>query len=241
MNCYYHAEAPAIAFCRTCGRAVCRECQRPENGTVFCPDHATVNVPPPGASSNPYYQPPAAGIAPHMNTQPWLAFALGWIPGVGAIYNGQYIKGLVHASIFGLIVSLLANNDSNNAAPLLGILLTAFLFYMPIEAFQTARKRQTGIPLDEWSSLTGAPSPGRIHGRNSAGPVILIVVGILFLLDTLDVIQFRNVGRFWPVLLIVAGAYMLYSRTTGGGSASYPAAPLGGSPSSSAEQEVRRD
>ena len=32
---------------------------------------------------------------------PGLAFALGFIPGVGAIYNGQYLKGLVHALIFG--------------------------------------------------------------------------------------------------------------------------------------------
>ena len=31
---------------------------------------------------------------------PGLAFFLGWIPGVGAIYNGQYAKGLVHAVAF---------------------------------------------------------------------------------------------------------------------------------------------
>ena len=38
---------------------------------------------------------------------------LGLIPGVGAIYNGQYAKGLVHAVVFGLLVSAIANGHGN--------------------------------------------------------------------------------------------------------------------------------
>lgn len=213
MNCYYHADASAVAFCRSCGRPVCQVCQRLEGGTVYCPDHAAVNAAAPGEAGNPYFQP--ANTTAAVQTAPWLAFALGWIPGVGAIYNGQYIKGLVHAVIFGLLVSLISSNGNENVAPFLGILLSAFLFYMPFEAFHTARKRQQGIPVDEWSSLAGTPSPSRVSRGNSAGPIILIGIGILFLLDTLDLIEFRHIGRFWPILLIAAGIYMLYSRTTG--------------------------
>jgi len=32
------------------------------------------------------------------------------------------------------------------------------------------------------------------------------------LLDTLHLVEFRDVARFWPVLLIIAGAFMLYNR-----------------------------
>ena len=32
---------------------------------------------------------------------PGLAFLLGFIPGVGAIYNGQYVKGLIHVVVLG--------------------------------------------------------------------------------------------------------------------------------------------
>lgn len=252
MNCYYHAESSAVAFCRSCGRPVCQVCQRLEGGTVFCPDHASINTAPPGGGAGiPYFQPAnAPGTVPRVQTTPWLAFALGWIPGVGAIYNGQYIKGLVHAVIFGLFVSLLSSSDTHGAEPFLGILLSAFLFYMPFEAFQTARNRQQGIPVDEWSGLSGPPSPVRVRRSNSAGPVILIGIGVLFLLDTLDVIEFRHVGRFWPVLLIVAGAYMLYSRTAGAraslpsdppappyGANPYPATPSG----PDYREDVRRD
>ena len=43
------------------------------------------------------------------DVSPGLAFVLGLIPGVGAIYNGQYAKGLVHVIIIGLIISMLSN------------------------------------------------------------------------------------------------------------------------------------
>jgi hypothetical protein len=32
MNCFYHAEAPNVAFCIHCGRALCNECIRNVKG-----------------------------------------------------------------------------------------------------------------------------------------------------------------------------------------------------------------
>ena len=218
MNCYYHAENQAVAFCRSCGHPVCDLCQRPAEGTVYCPEHAPVADT--GAfdaatgASNPYVQPGPLDAAA-VRTSPGLAFALGFIPGVGAIYNGQYLKGLIHAVIFGLLVSLLSSNETNSAAPFLGILLAAFMFYMPFEACHTAKRRRAGIPVDEWSSFAPVAAPGHVNRRGSIGPLILIGIGVLFLLDTLNLVDFRLLGRFWPVLLIVAGAYMLYNRTSG--------------------------
>ena len=42
------------------------------------------------------------------------------------------------------------------------------------------------------------------------------MLGVLFLLDTLRVIEFRDLARFWPVLLIIAGIVMLYNRLANG-------------------------
>src|SRR3954447_23049238 len=215
MNCYQHPEALATTYCRSCGRPLCEACQRPAEGTVFCPEHAPVasgyGQAGQGAfdPSNPYTGGTAALNNTGFRTSPGLAFALGFIPGVGAIYNGQYIKGLVHAVIFGVIVSLLSGNDDGSTAPFLGIVLAAFLFYMPFEAFHTAKKRQMGIAVDEWSSLI---SQDRFANRAPMGPIILISIGFLFLLNTLNLLEFRRIGRFWPVVLILIGAYMLYSR-----------------------------
>ena len=45
--------------------------------------------------------------------------------------------------------------------------------------------------------------------------IALIVLGILLLLHTLDLLDFEYVARYWPVLLIAAGAYLLYGRLAG--------------------------
>jgi TM2 domain-containing membrane protein YozV len=164
---------------------------------------------PQAAAPNPYFQTPPNPQG--VSTSPGLAFALGWIPGVGAIYNGQYVKGLVHAVIFGLLISLMNSVDNSAGEPLLAMMLVGFIFYMAFEAYHTARKRQMGIQVEEWSSLM---ANGRAGSRAPIGPILLILLGVLFLLDTLRVIEFRELARFWPVLLILVGAFMLYNRVT---------------------------
>jgi TM2 domain-containing membrane protein YozV len=230
MNCYVHTDIPATAYCRTCGRALCVNCQRPANGTVFCPEHAPAAAyaspadpyaSATAAASNPYIQPGPAVTLP-VQTSPGLAFLLGLIPGVGAIYNGQYMKGLVHAVIFGFFMSFANAADNTAGQPILAMLAVAFYLYMPFEAYHTARKRQLGIPVDEWSSLI---AQNRFSEKTPVGPIVLILLGVFFLLDSLHLISFHAIGRFWPVILIVAGAGMLYSRLSPGGAGTVGAAP----------------
>ena len=91
---------------------------------MFCQDHVPVPFSE-GAQAasanpaNPYAQPQSTYAAAPVQTSPPLAFLLGLIPGVGAIYNGQYIKGLVHAVIFGVIISLITGSDEGSAIPFL--------------------------------------------------------------------------------------------------------------------------
>lgn len=231
MNCYQHPEASAVAFCRNCGRALCTACQFPAEGTVFCYDHVpapATATPPPAAypvpttfgpeslygttvtspATNPYTS-PIPPPASEIRTSPGLAFLLGLIPGVGAIYNGQYVKGLMHAVVFGLLASMSGNVHHGVGATFFGVLAAAFYFYMPFEAYHTARKRQLGITVDEWSSLLVTNRSGN---RSAVGPALLIGLGILFLLDSLNVLPLDEMVRFWPLLLIAVGVIMLYLR-----------------------------
>lgn len=214
MNCYQHPDIAAAAYCRACGRALCANCQRFSEGTVFCPEHAPLTygnsapgAQPSDATQNPYFE----GVRP-VQTSPGLAFLLGLIPGVGAIYNGQYLKGFIHVAVLGVLISIVQNSHfSGNAAlvPFFGLLIAAWIFYMPFEAYHTARKRQAGIPVDEWSSLLPRGSSG---GRLPVGPIVLIGVGVLFLLDNLGLLPIGEILRFWPLILIGIGVYSLYSR-----------------------------
>ena len=139
---------------------------------------------------------------------PGVAAFLGFIPGVGAIYNGQYAKGLVHAVIFGLIISIMSHSGGEGE-PMLAFLLVAWVFYMIFEAYHTARKRMLGEPVDEFSSLVNMRPAGRGF---PTGAVALIVLGVVLLLNTLDILDFRYIARYWPVVLILAGVYMLWAR-----------------------------
>ncbi len=222
MNCQNHPEVPAAAYCRTCGKPVCEECRRDAYGTVFCAEHAPAPSappeapgmapgPPPGAPGT-FVPPPPAAAPPgyvYADVSPGLALFLGMIPGVGAIYNGQYAKGLVHAVIWGILMSICNSRAAHGLEPVFCMLLFAWWAYMAFEAYHTALKRRKGEPVDEYSSLVD------LRGRPSNVPVAaiaLIVLGILMLLHTLDLLDFEYVARFWPVLLIAAGAYLLYGR-----------------------------
>ncbi len=166
------------------------------------------------APESPYTSPYTAAIPPpviHHDVSPGLAFILGLIPGVGAIYNGQYAKGLVHVIIIGLTISILSNDAARGFEPLLGLLLAGFWFYMAFEAYHTARRRQQGLVVDEFSSLF----PMRGTDKFPVAPILLIVLGVIFLLNNLDLFQVERVIRYWPVLLIALGVYMLYLRVSG--------------------------
>ncbi len=200
---------PVTGYCRTCGRGLTDLTKRAALGTVYCEEHfPSVNVPPPVDSPSPYAQasPTVASGAPV------LAFILGFIPGVGAIFNGQYAKGFVHVVIFGLLVSILESGEFNGGmAPLFGITLGAFVFYQAFEAYHTAKAKAAGITVDEFSSIV----PVRSRSGLPVAPILLILAGVLFLMANLGYLHVAQVIRFWPVLLIVLGAWMLGSRLRG--------------------------
>jgi hypothetical protein len=215
MNCEYHPDVAATAYCRTCGKPVCNQCRRDAYGTVYCLEHAPAPAPPAGPP--PAYAPPpdtrmASAPPPgyvYPDISPGLALFLGFIPGVGAIYNGQYAKGLVHAVVFGIICSIL-DSGAGGLEPVFGIGLAAWIFYMAFEAYHTAQKRRRGEPVDEYSSLINLRG-ARAHEIPVAG-IALIVLGVLLLLHTLRLLDFEYLARYWPVLLIAAGAYLLWLR-----------------------------
>src|SRR5437870_2694785 len=144
MNCTYHADVPNVAFCIRCGHALCNDCVRNVRGSVYCEQCIAEAVegktaapppppPPPSTSSSSSPGKKETVVAAH----PGAAFVLGLIPGVGAIYNGEFVKAAIHVLIFGTLVSLA---DATDAA-IFVMASFAFYFYMPLEAYYTAKKR----------------------------------------------------------------------------------------------------
>ena len=203
MNCFYHPEAQNVAFCIRCGHALCNECIHNVRGSVYCEaclgDIVEGKAPTPSAT--------AAKKEIVEGTNPGAAFALGLIPGVGAIYNGEFVKAAVHILIFGTLVSLADATDT----ALFGLASAAFYFYMPFEAYYTAKKRKLaaeGIELETPIDRLQAQL-GNVKDRELWGGVALVVLGGLYLLSNLDVFDLHRVARLWPAALVVVGVWLL--------------------------------
>src|SRR5262245_57762043 len=200
MNCFYHAESPNVAFCIRCGHALCNECIRNVRGSVYCETCLGDLVEGKTGPSTHRYEVVTGG-------NPGAAFALGLIPGVGAIYNGEFVKAAVHILIFGTLVSMA---DATDAA-LFGLAAAAFYFYMPFEAYYTAKKRKLGAegvmletPIDRLQQQFG-----NVKDRELWGGVALVVIGGIYLLGNLDVFDLHRIARLWPVALVIVGVWLL--------------------------------
>ena len=203
MNCAYHPEVEHAAFCIKCGKPLCAQCVRQVQSSIYC-EGCVAGVS--AGSIPPSAAPPSIG-----GSSPEAAFVLGLIPGVGAIYNGEYIKALFHLLIFGGIISL--GDQAGPFEGLFAMLAVGFYFYMIIDSYQTARRRAAGQPAPATSSW----EPFGFGSETAApiGPLILIVLGALFLMNTLDFFPLRFMWKFWPAILIAVGVWMLWKRTGG--------------------------
>lgn len=87
----------------------------------------------------------AAGAIPPPNAgpNPGTATLLGFIPGVGAMYNGQFVKALVHVLVFVILIGITDNHG------IFGIFIFAWIAYQVFDANQTAKARRDGLPLPD--------------------------------------------------------------------------------------------
>jgi TM2 domain-containing membrane protein YozV len=142
MRCVNHAEAEVQSYCQHCGKGLCADCVRKTPaGQILCNDCLAATG---GDPSKAYWQAAASFVAPPPGTpNPAAAAVLGLIPGVGAMYNGQLFKGLIHVVIFAVLVSI------THQYGVFGIFVGAWVLYQSFEAFHTAKARRDGTPIPD--------------------------------------------------------------------------------------------
>jgi len=92
---------------------------------------------------------------------------------LGAIYNGEYNKAILHVVVFGAIIPGNRERPGRKPSGAIDFCPGDFRrFYMAIDAMRTAKAKSTGQPLadpfENWS------------GQRPLGPIILIGIGALF-------------------------------------------------------------
>jgi TM2 domain-containing membrane protein YozV len=194
MNCAVHTDVQATGYCRNCGKALCPQCTREVRGALYCEDCLAGLLAAPSA--------PLDTVKSSVN--PGLAATLGFIPGLGAVYNGQYVKALIHVLIFGGLIALLSSDLPSSYDAFFAIALGCFYFYMPIEAYRTALARHQGQP-EPANLIEGG-------GGKPIGALVLIGIGALLLLGNFGLLQRDWFEKSWPVALILIGGWLLWDR-----------------------------
>lgn len=144
MNCAKHNDVVAEAYCRSCGTALCASCKRDVQGTIYCENCLAARINIPGATGAGAGVPPSPQAMPVGEGHPGLAAILGFIPGVGAMYNGQFTKGFIHVVIFASLIWL-----TDHGFPVGGLFIAAWVFYMVFDAYTTAKARRDGLPIPD--------------------------------------------------------------------------------------------
>jgi TM2 domain-containing membrane protein YozV len=202
MKCAYHPVNAASARCSACERPLCPVCDHRIKGYPYCQDCIVAGI-------ETLRRKAASGQRIHHSEEksPLLALLLGLIPGLGATYNGQNIKALMHfVAVLGLWT--LADIFAMPLELTFGLGAVAFHLYSIYDAFRSAKLGRRGEDLVEEDDRLKL----FLQQRMNLFGGLLIGVGALAILN----VAFPAlIGRFWPLLLILAGVYFIWSYQRG--------------------------
>jgi hypothetical protein len=141
-----------------------------------------------------------------------LAALCAVLPGMGAVYNRQNLKAIVH---FVSIVGLFQLTDIHFFEAFFALAGVVFYFYSILDAYRTARRIAEG-------ESAAADEERFKHTLIKRAPVIglvLIVSGLLLFIQIVQPFFFSvSLGKLLPVALVILGGFLLtrYFKRSGG-------------------------
>jgi hypothetical protein len=175
---------------------LCPACDHRIKGFPFCQDCIVTGVELLRSRNQSSY-------VPYVKRQvsPVVATVLSLVcPGLGAAYNGQTSKGLVHFAVFAGLFQLATMGGM--ALFVLGFV--GMWLYAAVDAWRTARLIRSGLTPDgaeDWIVQ-------RFKGNPKVWGIVLTIIGAMFLLQRF--LPMRSLMRaVLPVLLIMLGIYLL--------------------------------
>jgi hypothetical protein len=189
MKCSYHPEVESQEACSACSKPLCSECSHKIKGKTYCQDCLIAGAEWSATVKNLRLPSDA----------PRRAAACALIPGIGAVYNSEYLKAITFFAVFAALAMM-----GSKVHEVFGWGAFAFLVFTMFDAYRTAeakaRKRlESGghaeEPLQQDKTIIG-------------WGIFLIILGAIFLLQ--NVIPYYFLNRLWPLLFIFLGAYLVY-------------------------------
>ncbi len=188
MKCSYHPAIDAQETCNACGKFLCAECAHKIRGKAHCQDCLVE-----GAQRAATFK----GLKLPTDA-PRRAAICAVIPGLGAVYNGEYLKAVSYFAIWSALAMLGSRVNGVFAfGAVVFVIYTMFDAYRCAEVMVRRRLQQNPDPANAAQDKT-------VIGWG----VFLILLGVFFLLENL--IPYNLIDRLWPVIFIALGAYLVY-------------------------------
>jgi hypothetical protein len=188
MKCSYHPAAEAQDFCSACNKPLCAECSHQIKSKYYCQDCLVQ-----GAEW-------AAAVKDLRipTDSPKRAAVCSLIPGMGAVYNNEYLKALTYFAVFAALVVM-----SDHIHGIFGFAAFAFIVFTMFDSYRTAEAKararlETGT----------VPEKAGMDRTPFAWGIFLVFLGILFLLQ--NIIPYHFLNRMWPAVFILLGAYLVW-------------------------------
>lgn len=189
MKCSYHPTVESREVCSACSKFLCNDCIHSIKGKPYCQDCLIE-----GAE----WASAIKGIRLPADAPKRAAFC-AIIPGLGAVYNTEYMKAIAYFAVWAALSVM-----GNRLSPVFGFGAFVFVLFTMFDAYRSAEARihnrlKTGASAD-------VPAA---QDRTLVGwGVFLMILGVIFLLHNL--IPFYFLNHLWPVIFILLGAFLVY-------------------------------
>lgn len=165
------------------------------------PQHPDPENPPPAIPAPP--PPLAAGQRPFERKHPLLAAVLSGFPGLGNVYNGLYLRGLIQFLIVAGLMGLVDRSGNT-----FFVMTTIFFWaFSVLDAYRQAVLINYGYAQD-LGLLDQPQRPKAGQGGLIAG-VILTVLGIVATLEQYVDVDLRWLYDLWPLFLVGVGLWLI--------------------------------
>ena len=203
MFCAYHPTNAATAQCAGCNRPLCVACDHRIKAQPYCEDCIVRGVDVLRRPSSPIVAPQAAYV-PHAVDAPGSGKAtlLALVPGLGAVYNRQNLKAVVHFLGTVGLMELGATTDLS----IFGLGGFVYYLYTIIDANRSAKAIGAGVdPRDDERRMKWMFARYKL-----AWGLIVTFAAVLAFVGTLSNLPFNlHPGRIWAFVLFVSGIYMI--------------------------------
>jgi TM2 domain-containing membrane protein YozV len=158
---------------------------------------------------------------------PGLAAIFSSMPGLGQIYIGYYQQGFINIVVVATIIVLLNAHGVVIRAiqPFLGLFLAFFWLFNIMDAYRRAafyNQALAGLGAVEIPEDMKLPK----GSGSMAGGVALIVIGGLLFANTALGMSLDWLEQWWPMGLVLLGAYLVYASATAKRTAAAPRARM---------------